>query len=167
MSKLNILNSFLPQEKVKVLDDIGEILEPENVSFSFDTIGWKYLFALFFFTIITSSILFIKNYIKNTYRRKALKELNKLKATKQTNSAIVNNANLLLKKITIQIYGRNETANLYGKEWVIFLDSKTKNIDNRNIEKIFSKASYMSEELNLEERNTVVAFTKKWIETHA
>ena len=74
---------------------------------------------------------------------------------------------LLLKKTSILIYGRAQTANLHGEKWADFLDSKTEKTNFQYASYIFSKASYMTKEIPNDERDLIINLTKKWIQTHA
>lgn len=163
------INSFLPQKNTAVVDDIGNLIEPDKVPFKFDTIGWKVLISMILLVSIFLIIRSIKKYIQNTYRRNALRELCDFDISKnnQQNELVVNFANTLLKKTAILVYGRPTVANLHGAQWTQFLDSKTKHINFKEIENLFSNASYMSENIAYEDRVKIVNLTKKWIQTHA
>ena len=160
---------FIQQSNEVKITDLGTILEPQAVPFTFDTIGWKLLFSSLIVAASIVSIRFIIHYLKNTYRRTALQELARfIKEKKEIeNSTVVNYANMLLKKMAISIYGRSTTAHLYDKEWLSFLDSKTKETNFTEVQGVFSKASYLRDEITIDERNRIVTLTQKWIQTHA
>ena len=150
-------------------EEIGTIIEPETISFSFNTIGWK---SLGIFLVIATISLLIKwaiRYHKNTYRRAAdnvLAQIEK-KFSLEKDRACLNDSLILLKQVAITAFGRANVAELSGKAWLKFLESKAKNTPFLKYEDDILNSLYLKNELNEHTTLAVLALTKKWINTHA
>lgn len=149
--------------------DLGPILEPEPIKFSFDTPGWYIIGGLLLVAFLILTIRWIKHYRKNAYRRNAIKKLNLINASTSKIELGQQFLDLLviLKLAAFQAYGRKEVATLYGKPWLIFLESKGKNTPFSSFESTVSKAIYENTSPNAKELNDFKNLSKKWIETHA
>ena len=97
-------------------EDFGPILEPEQVSFSFDAPGWNYLVIFCGLVISLFLIRALIIYQKNAYRRKAVLEVDQIND--------LGRINVILKSLSIDAFGRVPVAGLYGKPWIEFLLSK-------------------------------------------
>jgi len=127
-------------------DDFGSLLEPDPVVFSFEAPGWTYLIILVM--MLTMGIGFAWRYLynKNTYRRKAINQIQKLTDLGQVN--------VLLKSLALRSFERHEVAELYGEPWIEFLLSKLKNHTfsskelTNTIDKIWDVQTVTSQELD-------------------
>ena len=159
---------FLQQEESnEVAIDLQPLYEPDPVPFSFETIGWKVLLVLLLIGVLFVVIKQYKLYKKNAYRREALQQLNNFSIQKNENFETINNINILLKKVAIIAFGREEVATLTGNNWLLFLESKSKNTPFINFESVFKNAIYKNENTEEVKLNDLVIITKKWIKTHA
>ena len=128
------------------MDDYGSILEPDPVIFSFGAPGWTYVVILGVILGVGLGLGWVYVYYKNTYRRKAINQLQKLTDLGQIN--------VILKSLAIQSFERHEVAELYGERWIEFLLSKLKNHKfsckelTGTIEKIWDVQTVTSQELN-------------------
>lgn len=147
--------------------DIGPILEPDPVLFSFETVGWLILVVLLLIVFLIVLVKQFKLYKKNTYRREAIKRLKLLKNQEGQNHFQINQLNILLKQVAINTFGREKVATLYGKEWFEFLESTSKNTKFTSYLAVFSNAIYESKDANEKDFNTIIQLTKTWIKTHA
>ena len=149
--------------------DLGPLIEPDPVLFQFETAGWYVVFCLIAIVVIVVAIKMILKYSHNAYRRTAISEMLRIKAQFESgsDSGCVQEANVILKQVAMISYGRAEVADLYGEEWLRFLDSKSSGIQLSQYEKIVSAALY---EDSMIDRVQGLAFfdnSKKWIATHA
>jgi len=66
------------QDEIIENPDLGEIIEPEAIRFSFNTPGW-YILAIFSCMVVVYLLIkWIINYRKNAYRREAIKQITAL-----------------------------------------------------------------------------------------
>lgn len=147
----------------------GNLIEPESISYSFNTPGWYLVLGLLFVVAIIFAVLKIRKYKKNAYRRQAIIEIESLKEM-DNHSQNIFQINQLLKIIAIKIYGRTKVASLYGKQWFEFLVStisKREYISTNNFN-IYAKALYNNEfQLNENQYKELVAFAILWIKKHS
>ena len=149
--------------------ELGPLLEPDPIKFSYDTPGWYFLGILTIVVLSLAALVWIRRYRKNTYRREAINEINQLNISSSQREILQRLTELLtiLKLVALKTYGRKEVAALHGKPWLLFLDSKTKNISFSEFEPVISKATYQSIPLNMEELEALKKLSKKWIQNHA
>lgn len=149
--------------------DMGPLYEPDPVGFSFETPGW-YVLGIFIL-LVAISLLFkwLKGYRKNAYRREALKSISEI----EQNSQSYNDANLLkdilvlLKLVAIEAFGRQQVAQLYGNNWLEFLESKGKNTPFTDYEQHIVNTLYDTIPVEQKETGTLIELSKQWIRTHA
>lgn len=149
--------------------ELGPLLEPDPIKFSFNTAGWYFLGILTLVVLSLAIFYWIRHYRENTYRREAINEINQLNISSSQHEMLQRLSELLtiLKLVALKTYGRKEVASLHGKPWLLFLDSKTKNISFSEFEPVISKATYQSIPLNIEELEALKNLSKKWIQNHA
>jgi len=149
--------------------DLGPLYEPDAVRFSFETPGW---YVLVIFLLLVAVFLFfkwLKRYRKNAYRREAIKTITRI----EQNSLNRNEANqlndtlVLLKLVAIEAFGRQEVAQLYGDEWLEFLESKGKNTPFTHYKQYIAKTLNVTISLDPKETRTLIELSKQWINTHA
>lgn len=149
------------QEGEMLKPELGPLIEPEAVKFTFDTPGWYVLAGLILLFAIILSLKWFKNYKKNAYRRKAIKEI---ESNKQSE---INEVLVLLKIVATTTFGRKEVAQLHGNEWLQFLESKAKNTPFTNYKDDILNSLYKGIDLENEKREIILELSKKWIKTHA
>ncbi|WP_299778655.1 DUF4381 domain-containing protein [uncultured Formosa sp.] len=150
--------------------DLGAIIEPSPVAFTFGTIGWKIIGFLLVVLIAFVVYKSYMNYKKKQYLRDAVTELQKLKKqTELSPVALINAVLFVLKETAIQSFSRQNVAGLYGSEWITFLDSKDPTTDFKTDEAFILDAVY-KHELNGTASFNKDQFTNKsihWIQHHA
>lgn len=149
--------------------ELGPILEPDPIEFSFDTWGWYFVGILLILVCFFFALRQIKHYKKNAYRREAIKELDQITPSSANNEVGRQLSELLviLKITALKAYGRKNVATLYGKSWLLFLESKAENTPFSKFENIISRAIYENETTDIKELNELKNLSKKWIRTHA
>jgi len=147
------------------ITDLGSLIEPDPIKFSFETTGWYVLLILI---IISISVLFyrwLKKYQSNAYRREALKEITNFQ--KQPIISSVDNIMILLKKVAMHAYGRQEVASLTGETWYSYLESKGKNTAFMKIGQRIAENIYEEKPMENKTLDELVVLSKRWIKTHA
>ena len=141
--------------------DLGPLYEPDAVRFSFETTGW-YLLGIFL--LLMATFLFFRwlnHYRKNAYRRQALKTIFSM----EQNS--LNDVLVLLKLVAIKAFGRQQVAQLYGNDWLEFLESKGKDTPFSQYKQHIANTLHHTIPVDLKETKALIELSKKWISTHA
>jgi hypothetical protein len=165
-----VSTSLIQEPAVVVADqDLGPIWEPDPVKFSFETPAWYVVGILIFLTCCYLILRRIIHYRQNAYRREAIKELTQINQSKSNNELHLQLSELLviLKMVAFKAYGRKNVATLYGKPWLLFLESKAKNTPFSNYEAIISRTIYENARPDIKELDELKRLSKKWIQTHA
>jgi hypothetical protein len=106
------------------LQGLRDIHLPAPVSFWPPAPGW-WLLALVIVLLLVTTLWLWKRYRRTAYRRAALKELQKLQQALQQGQAdtpIIAELSILLRRVAISRYGRQQVAALNGRAWLEFLD---------------------------------------------
>ena len=105
------------------LQGLRDIHLPPPVSAWPPAPGW-WLLALLAIALAIVGIWWWRRHRRRAYRRVALKQLQQLRTAAQQDqaNAIIAELSILLRRVAISRYGREEVAALYGKEWLAFLD---------------------------------------------
>ncbi|CDF78392.1 conserved hypothetical protein (DUF4381) [Formosa agariphila KMM 3901] len=149
---------------------LGDIIEPTPVPFTYETIGWKIVFALVAILLIYIAYRLYKNYKKKQYLREAVAYIQDLqKQTDLDAAAYINAVMFQLKQTALHTFGRLEVARLYGTAWLQFLDSKVNGSNFKDDEAVILEAVYK------QEVSESTAFNKEkfsnksinWIKQHA
>jgi len=159
--------SFFQQEGNSQPEMVGGILEPDPLPFTFETIGWKILGVVL---LLVASIAFynwLQLYWKNAYKRAAIRKLQLIKAEDAQSPHKINQLNIVLKQVAIVTFGREQVAGLYGNDWFLFLDSKSKKTEFVNYSNNFSDAIYSDKEVDDATLKTIFKLTKTWINGHS
>lgn len=165
-----IYNLMFQQAPANKLDqDLGPIIEPDPILFSFDATGWSILFFLMLVLLIILLVKGIKHYNKSAYRRNAIQKIVDLNQNGQQLDLEHQFLEVLiiLKITALKAYGRKEVAPLYGKNWLMFLESKGKNTPFGKFESLINSVTYKTGKVEAKELNDLTIISKKWIQTHA
>lgn len=167
--KLHNLFWFQDPTPTKALE-LGDVIEPSPVPFTFETLGWKIVFFLIAVLLVVLGYKIYQNYKKKQYLRDAIAEIKTLKQqTDLSPVELINSILFVLKDTAMQSFGRKEVAGLYGSDWIHFLDSKVTTSQFKADESVILDAVYKHE---LQQTSTFNKdqFTNKsihWIQHHA
>ena len=76
---LNVLHSLGSKQASKqVPNELGSLMEPDPLAFSFAMPGWYFLGGLFILVLALSSYIGLRKYKRNAYRRNALSQVDEL-----------------------------------------------------------------------------------------
>ena len=146
----------------------GNLIEPESISYSFNTPGWYLIFGLIFLAIIIIAFIQFRKYKKNAYRRQAIVKIENIMEIENRTESIFE-LNSLLKIVAIRIYGRSKVAALYGKQWFEFMAKsikKTGDIPTNNFDDFAITLYNKDFSLNETQYNSLIAFAILWIKNH-
>ena len=142
---------------------LNALYEPPPVPFTFETVGWEVLGVVLILLLLILAWLWVRSYRQNAYRRAALRQLDLY----QERSWKVQDVLLLLKKSAIHAYGRGLTGNLYGHDWLEFLDRSGKNVNLLQLEPEITAAVYQNKSLSPQAGHDLLVNARNWIKTHA
>ncbi len=114
------------------LAQLRDIQLPKSVSFWPLAPGWYILIVILILAIILLLVVWRKRSARFNPRQCALAELNILKQTDPityTNAGFLNEITSLLKRRLFVDNPREAIASLHGKDWLVFLDSKSGTTD--------------------------------------
>lgn len=105
------------------LANLHDIVVPEPLPLWPPAPGWLWLLG---FLAVLLTLLALRAFIhfqRNRYRREALEELAKLRASGISHDALLSGLSVLLKRTAVTAYPREEVARLTGTDWFDFLDT--------------------------------------------
>jgi hypothetical protein len=163
--------SLVAVEDTLLIDslDLGPLYEPESIEFTFETPGWYILGVMLSLLIVLVFIKWLRQYLKNRYRREALKSLLIIETEfyKQKDILCMNDVLVLLKLVAIKAFGRQTVAELYGDKYLLFLEEKGNDTPFLKYTDTISGIVYNSNKIEKMEFEGIIGLTKKWIKTHA
>lgn len=153
------------------MNEFGSIIEPPTVPFRFGAPGWYVLAALILLLLGSATILSVKYYQRNSYRRQALRWLQARETALLPNGAIaqlVYEINMVLKGIAMRRYGRRQVAALGGRQWITMLNKTMKRplFDDRD-EILLTQRIYQSPAgIPPDDAADFAIKSKTWIQRH-
>ena len=150
---------------------IGQLIEPEPVTFSFAAPGWTFLLIIFILAITILVMQAYINYRRNRYRREAIAFINNLYANSVEDASWILYKTLeTLKRVSFVSYGRKEQAHLFGNQWLVFLEEKNKGqqVFSDKVKVMISQAIYNGKSLNLSAQQLEMLREESinWIKSH-
>ncbi|HGY54834.1 MAG TPA: DUF4381 domain-containing protein [Caldithrix abyssi] len=153
------------------LSQLNDIVVPQPVSWTPQTIGWYFVFALLFLLLVWLGYRLYKARLSNRYRREALAQLELIKqglsspALKDKSASRIPE---LIKRTVLTWAPRDKIAPLYGREWLEFLDhtyrsGRFTSPAGELIEKLSYTDLEQDETENLEQ---VIPLVADWIKKH-
>ena len=107
-------------------NEIGTLIEPDPIAFSFGAPGWYVLLGVVLMLLLIVAFIRYRTYRKNAYRRSAISLLTQLlEATEEPSKKLFGMAELI-KRVSITSYGRNAIVDLSWNDWFTFVENKNK-----------------------------------------
>lgn len=149
---------------------IGQLIEPSPIAFSFGAPGWYILLALFFVLLGIIALIFYLKHKKRKYRRQAILHLQELNNSTNSSTTFLAQTMETLKRVAITTYGREGLIHLNGIQFLDLLQEKNKGeaIFSKDIQKLFLSGLYQSKnfEFTTENRNRLTKECITWIDKH-
>lgn len=142
---------------------LGDLYEPAPFPFKFETPGWYILSGLLFLALMLIIIQQTRRYIKNRYRREAINELENL----SKGTALFPQLFVVLKRTAMHSYGREHVGELYGKEWLAFLDKTCKGVKLLDYQEQIHLAIYGGQEIEPAAQKIILSNALRWVKSHA
>jgi hypothetical protein len=152
-------------------DEVGKLIEPAPVPFTFDAPGWYVVGAIAALLILFFVFLLIRHYRLNLYRRHALAQLSAIEkdfSAAGTFDIMVYQADLLVKRIAMARYGRQNVSGLRGNEWISFINNKwrEKSFDCTDGQLLTQKIYQSTHPVSVDEASLFLQKTRRWIKRH-
>lgn len=142
---------------------LHDLYEPPPVPFSFEAPGWYVLGGILLIGATLVTIIRIRRYIKNRYRRDALRELNNMDHAAEIFPQLF----VVLKRTAIFAFGREKVAPLYGTAWLSFLEKTGVNVHLNEYRDEILPALYHGHAIDPVIQDKILSNAKIWIKTHA
>ena len=139
------------------------LYEPDPVHFNFETPGWFILAGIILLLCLVILFRQIRKYIKNRYRREALREIDYIEHTTEVFPSLF----VVLKQAAIHAFGRYHVGPLHGKEWLTFLDETGKEVGMTDYHLQIHNTMYAGQEMDQDVQKAILMNAKKWVRTHA
>ncbi|HTP70504.1 MAG TPA: DUF4381 domain-containing protein [Dongiaceae bacterium] len=140
------------------LSKLHDFSQPPPPSWMPHTIGWYVLFALFFAAAVFLSARALRRWIRNRYRRDALRQIQ---------LAPVAQLSEILKRTALVSWSRPQVASLTGKDWIDFLASSSgldafRSVPGDRIESIALSGS----DVSAREQQHLKQLAADWVRLH-
>ena len=110
------------------LDALADIVQPEAVSFTPVTVGWKILLLIVAVALAAAAWAAFRRWRRNRYRREALAELETLSAAAVGSGPgkveALRALPVLLRRVVLSADERTAVASLSGGPWLDYLDAR-------------------------------------------
>ncbi|MBB3541085.1 MULTISPECIES: DUF4381 domain-containing protein [unclassified Rhizobium] len=155
------------------LRSLKDISLPPAVSWMPQTWGWAVLAAILMLILVTVFLLWLRRYRANAYRRDALALLAGVEAKirdPETQQSGVQDLAVLLKRVALAGWPRNDVASLAGAAWVKFLEVHGDRTSSQALQAVLDDLEYhASKGIGATQPNTgaeLIAGARNWIERH-
>jgi len=150
------------------LNSLQELALPDAVSYAPQTAGWYLLFGAVAAGLAWVAIRSYRLWRANRYRRVALERLRAINEASQSDPSAIAELPELVKRTALAFSTRTETAELYGVDWLAFLDSTYGGAGfSTGPGRVLPSLAYSaSPSLGEADRTALVALLEKWIRKH-
>lgn len=149
---------------------LEQFIEPTPIRFTPDAPGWYVVGGVLLVVLLCVAFFIYRHYRKNLYRRVALRWLEQEEKRFSNNREYVRMvyaADMLAKRISIQVYGRENTASLQGAEWIDHLNKTSPLVSFSTADERVIRTVYESEpQVNEQEASEFLSKIKRWIKKH-
>jgi Domain of unknown function (DUF4381) len=140
------------------LDKLHDFYRPAPPAWTPQTVGWYVVFAIVGLLILWMIVRSVRRWLRNRYRREALRELALLQPDQFTT---------LLKRTALTAWPREKVASLSGDRWLQFL-SESSNSDefHREPGNRIEEIALRSETLSSHDGQELRRIAAEWIRRH-
>ncbi|SHM79402.1 protein of unknown function [Chitinophaga jiangningensis] len=151
-------------------NDIGQLIVPDPVPFTFAAPGWYVAGVLLLLLLVTAVFLLVRRYRRNRYRRHALAWLEAKQQAQLTPAQLLFDTDMLLKQIAMHRYGAATVASLQQQPWMDFLNNSSRPAPGFTAEDagLLQVSLYKpgAEPIAPENINQFITKAKSWIRHH-
>ena len=158
----------------QVLEGLHDIVVPEAVAWTPQTVGWYVLLATVLAIAARVAVMQRRRRIANRYRREALDVLAVIEndvGTPELRSGALARLPALLKQVALSVVSRAEAASLTGEKWLTFLDDGyggdgfTRG-PGRLLPTLAYRSSDTLEAISDQQATELLDLTRLWIRSH-
>ena len=162
------------ESAAQVLEGLHDIVVPEAVAWTPQTIGWYVLLGLMLAIAARVAVVRRRRRIANRYRREALDVLAVIEndvGKPELRAGALARLPALLKRVVLSVVSRAEAASLPGEKWLKFLDAGYGGDGfSRGPGRLLPTLAYGSsddlEAISDQEASDLVDLTRLWIRSH-
>jgi hypothetical protein len=174
MSPLGGLDQAQAEAAAQVLEGLHDIVVPEAVAWTPQTVGWYVLLAVVLAIAARVVVVRRRRHIANRYRREALDVLAVIESdvgTPELRTGALARLPALLKRVALSVVSRAEAASLTGEKWLTFLDAGYGGDGfTRGAGRLLPTLAYGSaddlEAISDQQVSDLVDLTRLWIRSH-
>jgi len=148
------------------LKDLKGIHLPDPISFWPPALIWYFIAALVICAIAGMMFLIWKILKNKRLRKRALKELEKIKKQKNPTRQIINLSELL-RRVAVKVYSRKKVASVSGKAWLQLLNQGIQSNEfTDGVGAVISTIPYQkipSQNLTRAEIKALICLVNKWL----
>lgn len=147
-------------------EGFGQLIEKEPVGFTFDAPGWYFLITVICFSFISFWIFLQLKHRKNAYRTRAIIDL-KTFSKKGFNHELIQEVNLIIKRIALVHDDKENVARLNGEQWILYLNGQCKKavfLEDDHL--LFEKAIYQKTKIDEADVKALLERSFCWIKEH-
>lgn len=147
---------------------IGQLIEPNPISFSFGAPGWYILLALVVLIFAIIALIFFLRHKKRKYRRQAIQQLQEMNESELSSTLFLSKTMSTIKQVAITTYGRDNLVAIKGIDFINLLKKRNKNkaIYSEEIEKLFYNGLYQNQDLSPSIKAKTIEESINWINQH-
>tara|TARA_Y100001970_G_C14095387_1_gene782371 strand:- start:306 stop:791 length:486 start_codon:yes stop_codon:yes gene_type:complete len=150
---------------VDLIYKLKDIHIPQAISYWPPAPGWWILLGLNFLIIIFLGLFFLRRYKRFKLKKEALKILEDIQNNFEKNNndtESLKRLSILIRRIALTFYSREEIASLQGLDWLNFLDKSGKTEDfSKGLGVIFGEEIYKKN--NKIHSQSLFLIVRKWI----
>ena len=162
------------ESAAQVLEGLHDIVVPEAVAWTPQTIGWYVLLGLVLAIAARVAVVRRRRHVANRYRREALDTLATIEtdvATPELRAGALARVPALLKRVALSVVPRSEAASLTGEKWLTFLDAAYDGDGfSRGPGRLLPTLAYRSsdslEAISEQQASDLLELTRLWIRSH-
>lgn len=150
-----------------LLRTLIESPNPEPIAMWPQTIGWKVVSLAALCVLGYIGFKSYQSWVKNRYKREALKALNTLSECNDLIEIRIHRLNWVLKTVAAKSYSNKQVAILHGDRWASFLvNTSNAEIEERLVMRWQESLYQPGSALTNGDVEQLIAWAKLWINTH-
>jgi len=148
-----------------IFANFHDIVTPPPVSMQPQTDGYLLILILLFSFIFPLALYLRKRYLRNLYRKQAIKELSGIDRITEPQEQLQKLLDLL-KRVALSAYPRVDVARLSGEKWWQFLYEKSRLEADEPMQCYCENLYLDTSAIDADQNRQVARYVKRWIKKH-